>query len=329
MLLVLFMAFAGVLSVVNISDAYAGEDDSTTALIPGTDTELDTSTVAPEDLPSTPGASLLHVGGGVMTIEGAGFGHGVGMSQYGAYARALDGQSYTTILNAYYTGSSIGILGGDLINPGSIYTNVASDMANTTLTVLDGPGSNHTGMLLTRLTGGEEQPTAVLNVGDTAVVNDTTPVPGATGGCEVTLTIAGVGTVWESGTCDLTVELTSGDETPAELVKATNCRTANCTFGYGTALILIDNGSPQRTKTDSGWKGFDLVVQTTLDEYTRGIAEVPFSWPMESLKTQAVAARSYAASIDVAVDHTKAGCFCDVVQDFGLGCWFLIGHEFE
>jgi hypothetical protein len=43
MLLVLFMAFAGVLSVVNISDAYAGEDDSTTALIPGTDTELDTS----------------------------------------------------------------------------------------------------------------------------------------------------------------------------------------------------------------------------------------------------------------------------------------------
>jgi SpoIID/LytB domain protein len=247
-----------------------------------------------------------------MTIEGAGFGHGVGMSQYGAYARALDGQSYTTILNAYYTGSSIGILGGDLINPGSIYTNVASDMANTTLTVLDGPGSTHTGMLLTRLTGGEEQPTAVLNVGDTAVVNDTTPVPGATGGCEVTLTIAGVGTVWESGTCDLTVELTSGDETPAELVKATNCRTANCTFGYGTALILIDNGSPQRTTTDSGWKGFDLVVQTTLDEYTRGIAEVPYSWPMESLKTQAVAARSYAASIDVAVDHAKAGCFCDV-----------------
>ena len=86
MLLVLFMAFVGVLSVVNVSDAYAGEDDSTTALIPGTDTELDTSTVAPEDLPSTPGASLLHAGGGVMVIEGAGFGHGVGMSQWGARA---------------------------------------------------------------------------------------------------------------------------------------------------------------------------------------------------------------------------------------------------
>ena len=33
-----------------------------------------------------------------------GFGHGVGMSQYGAYGMAMDGKSYREILMAYYTG---------------------------------------------------------------------------------------------------------------------------------------------------------------------------------------------------------------------------------
>ena len=42
------------------------------------------------------------------TIRGAGFGHGVGMSQYGAYGYALNGASYRDILGHYYTGTAIG-----------------------------------------------------------------------------------------------------------------------------------------------------------------------------------------------------------------------------
>jgi SpoIID/LytB domain protein len=309
----LFVAFVSAASLLNVSTALAaGEDDSTTALIGSTDTELDTSKVTPEDLAELQNSATLSAVNNVMLIDGAGFGHGVGMSQYGAYARALEGQSYTTILKAYYTGSTIGTLGGNLIDPGSIFTNVGSDMVNTTLTVLDGSGSDHTGMVVTRLTGEDVEPTVILNVGDKAVINDTTPTGGNPDGCEITLTIAGVVTVWEVGTCDVDVELTPGSEDPAELVKATNCRTANCTFGYGETFHIIDNDSSQRTVSDGAFAGFDLVVESTLDEYTRGIAEVPFSWPMDALKTQAIAARSYAASIDVAVDHKKAGCFCDV-----------------
>src|SRR3954452_24184334 len=41
-------------------------------------------------------------------IRGAGFGHGVGMSQYGAYGVALHGVGYRDILAHYYTGTSIG-----------------------------------------------------------------------------------------------------------------------------------------------------------------------------------------------------------------------------
>src|SRR3954468_20519034 len=42
------------------------------------------------------------------TIRGAGFGHGVGMSQYGAYGYALHGVTYDAILRHYYTGTQLG-----------------------------------------------------------------------------------------------------------------------------------------------------------------------------------------------------------------------------
>src|SRR3954451_20259868 len=42
------------------------------------------------------------------TIKGAGFGHGVGMSQYGAMGCASHGWTAAAILGHYYTGSSLG-----------------------------------------------------------------------------------------------------------------------------------------------------------------------------------------------------------------------------
>src|SRR3954452_2127636 len=41
-------------------------------------------------------------------VKGAGFGHGVGMSQYGAYGYAKHGFKYDQILTHYYTGTTIG-----------------------------------------------------------------------------------------------------------------------------------------------------------------------------------------------------------------------------
>jgi SpoIID/LytB domain protein len=45
-----------------------------------------------------------------LTITGAGFGHGIGMSQYGAYGYALHLQPYGAILAHYYTGTTLGSL---------------------------------------------------------------------------------------------------------------------------------------------------------------------------------------------------------------------------
>src|SRR5688572_8203575 len=44
-----------------------------------------------------------------VVIDGRGWGHGVGMSQYGAYGFALrEGRDFRWILGHYYTGTSVG-----------------------------------------------------------------------------------------------------------------------------------------------------------------------------------------------------------------------------
>jgi stage II sporulation protein D len=57
-------------------------------------------------LASTAQASVTWV------VQGHGFGHGVGMSQYGAYGYAQHGRGYRFILGHYYTGTTIGTLPG-------------------------------------------------------------------------------------------------------------------------------------------------------------------------------------------------------------------------
>jgi len=59
-------------------------------------------TVAQVTVP--PGATVL---GDTVTFSGRGYGHGVGLSQYGARGRALDGQDAATILAHYYPGTTL------------------------------------------------------------------------------------------------------------------------------------------------------------------------------------------------------------------------------
>jgi len=69
-----------------------------------------------------------------LVVKGAGFGHGVGMSQYGAYGFAEKGADHAQILRHYYTGTQIGRLEGGggqarvLLKTGAriVFTNAAS-----------------------------------------------------------------------------------------------------------------------------------------------------------------------------------------------------------
>jgi len=47
-----------------------------------------------------------------LTVSGHGYGHGIGMCQWGAIGRARAGQNYRTILETYYRGTTIGRIAG-------------------------------------------------------------------------------------------------------------------------------------------------------------------------------------------------------------------------
>jgi stage II sporulation protein D len=58
--------------------------------------------------------SVASSGGEVssLTLSGRGYGHGIGMCQWGAIGRARAGQDYRTILETYYPGTTIGRIAG-------------------------------------------------------------------------------------------------------------------------------------------------------------------------------------------------------------------------
>ncbi len=84
------------------------------------------------------------VGEALFVVSGRGWGHGVGMSQYGAYGQALEGRTHDEILTYYYSGTELGKTG-----PKKLRVLLAEGRAAVTLaspgpfTVVDGTGAKH------------------------------------------------------------------------------------------------------------------------------------------------------------------------------------------
>jgi stage II sporulation protein D len=83
--------------------------------------------------------------GALLVFNGHGWGHGVGMSQYGAYGYALHGATYDQILAHYYPGTTLGPA------PASTIRVLLADRkkkvtiaADGTVGVVDGAGARHT-----------------------------------------------------------------------------------------------------------------------------------------------------------------------------------------
>jgi SpoIID/LytB domain protein len=54
---------------------------------------------------------------------------------------------------------------------------------------------------------------------------------------------------------------------------------------------------PDRSGGGGSFEGIHVLVELSIDDYVKGIDEVPLSWPVESLRAQAITARSYGAGI--------------------------------
>jgi stage II sporulation protein D len=193
-------------------------------------------------VPATADAAVRNV------FRGAGFGHGIGMSQYGTYGYALEGAKYPGILAHYYKG--------------------------------------------TQLSTAPSRPVRVL----LQPVDPYIRVRGATsvGGRQVN---PGTTYIAKRGGAGIVVTNSRGKRVANFDAAAVNFRSADPLRLLGPALNSVSNGLYRgsiEVSLDGG--GVTSINELDMDSYIRGVVagEMPSSWPLEALKVQAVAARTYA-----------------------------------
>lgn len=199
-------------------------------------------------------------------FAGRGYGHGVGMSQYGARGRALAGQDAPTILAHYYRGTTLGTLG-----------------ASTQIRVLVLSGFRPTMASPLRIYGrsGVWSIDGIAKAFPSdAILRVWRDLEGTTGVWKLRVTSSSGSQLHLSRFTGVLVVRASTSTTKLQLYSKPS---ANDTY---RGILRIHTGT---TAT--------VVNQLPLEHYLRGVVpmEMPSSWPAEALRAQAIAARSYAA----------------------------------
>jgi stage II sporulation protein D len=266
-----------------------------------------------------PGARAAAAMGGsppaAWRFDGGGYGHGIGMSQYGAYGMGLRGVRAGAILGFYYRGTRVrrvalprlvrvGLLQarldpstgrrlGRVLVRGRPVPGVRSSTGAFTAVGVDGRGRR----TARRLAGGVTY-SVRSQAGGTSIF---------AGGASIS---RGAGRVFGPTRAGSGVSLRfqAGVRVPALLALPQ----AGRTLRWGRLDIgLVRQGTAIRPRA---------VAVMSFNAYLRGLAEVPSSWPAETLKAQAIAARSYAlATMRAGGQHRGRrswhGCDCGVYAD--------------
>jgi SpoIID/LytB domain protein len=216
-------------------------------------------------------------------LTGGGWGHGVGMSQYGAQAQALAGRSAAQILSTYYTGTAL----TSVADSSDIRVQVLGGVSSASVTVraIDELGGR---FLVTR--GRRSLRGRVGDKLSLRVTGDGVSASLTHAGTTTTLNGASITLRWQ-GTRDLA--------------------------GGPTVVDVTGSGGSYRwgrlEATRIGGKLNLVNVLRLHDEYLDGIAEVPTSWAPAALQAQAVAARTYA--VKALAGKLSASCACNVHDD--------------
>ena len=212
---------------------------------------------------------------GDVQFDGGGWGHGLGMSQWGARGFAANGWSYDSILRHYFQGTAVGPRAApyDPLRVGLVW-DAGQINGSTTAGALVGC-SNGPGTYLPP--GGFSYTPGLLRRGDNAAIL-------ACGGNMTLYYLPGVLAVTNTGHNYHHGALELAMRPGTALVRA-------------IALITGENGAP------------------AIDVYLYGLGEVPSSWPMETLKAQAAAGRTYALEkVERLGQHrTSPACDCALV----------------
>ncbi|KRE43893.1 SpoIID/LytB domain-containing protein [Knoellia sp. Soil729] len=226
---------------------------------------------------TTTAATTTAATGPVIGLNGRGFGHGRGMSQWGARGAASQGRTVAQILDFYYPGTTTGSIGNPLVRVrlSALGTSATTVLAESGLTITDGTctaalnQSGATQWRVQRTNNSWNLQGYYPKNGFTTWWNHTTACTGF--GAAEDLTFVGEGSV-EAST--LTLSTSSGNR------------------AYRGAIRAAKDNRP-------GLVGFVATVNVVpMDSYLQSVvpAEMPASWQLEAVKAQAVAARTYAAA---------------------------------
>ncbi len=242
------------------------------------------------------------------TINGSGWGHGIGLSQAGAYGQAREGRTAKQIVTHYYTGTAVTPIDDSVILAVALLHRVPVASLRTEQLVA-GTG----GAVRIKISGGRTVVGTTRDVfrftysGGLIVVTRRTSggptlVIGRTNFVRVT---------WEGNRSSGTLG------TGATLVNLVgpgdSFRDAQHRYRYGSIDLRTI------AATSSSPAGMMVLNNVRLhDEYLYGIAEVEASWPLAALQSQILASRSYAYAQWKA--GARKGCLCH--SDDGGGPYY-------
>jgi len=206
-----------------------------------------------------------------ITIQGRGYGHGVGMSQYGARGRALAGQDAPEILAQYFPGTT-----WSSIDPATVIrVQVLAGYAATAARPLRIYGRGGAWAI-------EGVPATFPADAQLRVWRITVPTPAGGRTSAWRYDVVGTGGVtFQSGTMTRSFRVSPVD--PGAHLQLWSKPSSY--DRYRGSLRIVARVRP------------DVINELPLEDYLRGVvpAEMPSSWPAAALRAQAVASRSYAA----------------------------------
>jgi len=257
--------------------------------------------------------------GPVVVIEGKGFGHGVGMAQDGAYAMAASGASAPAILSHFYPGTVIArraatIRVGVHESPGPVVVvlpgggevrDSSSGAQSPGFPVMVSPG----GSVELAFDGAKYRATPLAGAAITRVATPAAPpaVPATTA---PTTTVPP--TTVTTGLLDPLLQALVPTTVPPTTVPAqgpgsgTVVPAAQKDAASGRGLFAMPRGDslvalpgPGRSyrgtvQAEGAGRGLNMVNAIDVEQYVRGMGEMPASWPAAALQAQAIAARTFA-----------------------------------
>ena len=255
----------------------------------------------------------------LLVVEGRGFGHGVGMPQDGAYTMATNGASAAAILSHFYPGTAIArraatVRVGVLEVPGAVVVvlpsggevrDAAAGGQSAGFPIKVNPG----GSVSLAFEGGKYKATpvagATLNRAPAAPVA-ATPAPTAPATTVPTTTTttnlldpllqALVPTTGPPPAAAAPGAVAPSATVPASQNFAVSSRSLWAVPKGEATVALPGSGRSYRGRIQAaaGGPGLQVVNEVDVEQYLRGLGEVPASWPAASLQAQAIAARTFA-----------------------------------